>query len=101
MPSPTITWLRPNGEVVAVIGGAPQFGTLTRSNTGVYACVANNLAGERRAEFTVTVQGMRVGEGGGGGRERGGAGEEGDLQESRRRRERVGEVGGNWLGRAK
>jgi len=56
MPSPTITWLRPNGEVVTVIGGAPQFGTLRGSDTGVYACVANNPAGERRAEFTVTVQ---------------------------------------------
>lgn len=89
MPSPTITWLRPNGEVVTVIGGAPRFGSLTGSDTGVYACVANNPAGERRAEFTVTVQGMRVGGGG----EGGGAEEEGDLQE----REGKGRRGGREL----
>ena len=56
-----------------VIGGAPQFGTLQRSDAGVYTCVANNLAGERRAEFTITVQGIYEGRGGeGGGAEKGG-----------------------------
>ena len=56
-----------------VIGGAPQFGTLQRSDAGVYACVANNLAGERRAEFTITVQGIYEGRGGEGrGAEKGG-----------------------------
>ena len=58
-PPPNITWQHPNGNVVMVTGGVPQFGTLQRSDNGVYVCVARNRAGERRAEFTITVEGRR------------------------------------------
>ena len=58
-PPPIITWQRPDGTVVMVTGGVPQFGTLQRSDNGVYVCVARNHAGVRRAEFTITVEGRK------------------------------------------
>lgn len=58
-PVPTITWLRADGTILVVNNdGEPQFGILTRSDSGVFACVASNAAGEIRHEFTVTVQGL-------------------------------------------
>ena len=54
---PTYTWFQPNGSPIPIIGGVPQFGVLTRSDSGTYACVATNRAGQVRAEFSILVEG--------------------------------------------
>ena len=56
-PMPTYTWFQPNGSPIPIIGGVPQFGVLTRSDSGTYACVATNRAGQVRAEFSILVEG--------------------------------------------
>ena len=56
-PDPVISWLRADGTAIPLINNAPQFGTLTRSDGGMYACVASNSAGAIRHEFMITVQG--------------------------------------------
>ena len=57
-PTPTYTWFRPNGSPIPIIGGVPQFGILTRSDSGTYTCVATNRAGQERADFNILVEGM-------------------------------------------
>ena len=59
-PVPTITWLRPSGINIPVQGGVPQFGALTRDDSGTYVCVASNSAGDVRSEFEITVQGEQA-----------------------------------------
>ena len=56
-PRPSIVWLHPDGSLVPVLSGEPQFGVIARSDVGVYVCVASNNAGTARAEFTINVQG--------------------------------------------
>ena len=56
-PTPTYSWFQPNGSPIPIIGGVPQFGILTRSDSGTYTCVATNRAGQVRADFNIVVEG--------------------------------------------
>ena len=57
VPAPTYSWFGPDGNSIPMLGDVPQFGLLTRSSSGSYACVATNRAGTARAEFNIVVEG--------------------------------------------
>ena len=48
-------------QVLEVSEGAPVLRThLTRSESGVYECVATNSAGENRTQLTLVVEGQQT-----------------------------------------
>ncbi len=57
-PKPDITWLSADGTEIPVENQVPQFGLLTRTDTGVFVCMAENSAGQAISQFTITVQGI-------------------------------------------
>ena len=57
-PSPAVSWLH-NGSPV-VVGPTLILESLQTSNTGTYTCLATNLAGTIRHEFSLTVESPKV-----------------------------------------
>ena len=59
-PKPQMSWLHNGRPVKATNSGVLRFNKLEESHSGVYTCLATNLAGTGKLQFHVTVESPRV-----------------------------------------
>ena len=59
-PKPQMSWLHNGRPVIGSHKGVLRFDKLEEQNSGVYTCLATNLAGTSKLQFSVTVESPRV-----------------------------------------
>ena len=59
-PKPHMSWLHNGRPVIDSKGGTLKFDKLEENQSGIYTCLATNLAGTGKLQFSITVESPRV-----------------------------------------